>query len=138
MVHGAISVEISGDADRPRVLSQMSRVLSKIPRVALRRTSCVRKGGKGMTTVRNRTAVPSQIWSIVLGGGDGRMSDFIQRWLGHPRPKQYCTFFGERSLFQHTLHRASALCRQEHIVTLVAREHGHEAWSQLEGRGAGT
>jgi mannose-1-phosphate guanylyltransferase len=90
-------------------------------------------------TMSNRTAVPSQVWSIVLGGGDGgRMTDFIQRWLGHPRPKQYCTFFGERSLFQHTLDRASALCRQEHIVTLVAREHGHEAWSQLEGRGTGT
>jgi mannose-1-phosphate guanylyltransferase len=74
-----------------------------------------------------------------LGDGDvGLMGDFIQRWLGHPRPKQYCTFFGKRSLFQHTLDRASALCRQEHIVALVAREHGQEAWSQLEGRGAGT
>lgn len=78
-------------------------------------------------------------WSIVLGGGDGgRMTDFIQRWLGYPRPKQYCTFVGDRSLFQHTLDRASALCRQEHIVALVAREHGQEAWSQLEARGAGT
>lgn len=80
-----------------------------------------------------------QTWSIVLGGGsDGRMSDFIQRWLGVLRPKQYCTFVGDRSMFQHTLDRASALCRQEHIVALVAREHGQEAWSQLEGRGAGT
>ena len=57
-------------------------------------------------------------WSIVLGGGDGgRMTDFIQRWLGYPRPKQYCTFVGDRSLFQHTLDRASALCRQEHRRT---------------------
>ena len=49
-----------------------------------------------------------RIWSIVLGGGDGgRMTDFIQRWLGYPRPKQYCTFVGDRSLFQHTLDRAS-------------------------------
>jgi mannose-1-phosphate guanylyltransferase len=80
-----------------------------------------------------------RIWSIVLGGGDGgRMRDFVQRWLGHPRPKQYCTFVGDRSLFQHTLDRASALCRQEHIIALVAREHGPEAWSQLEARGAGT
>lgn len=78
-------------------------------------------------------------WSIVLAGGDGgRIRGFIQRWLGRPRPKQYCAFVGERSLFQHTLDRASALCRQEHIVTLVAREHRREAWSQLEGRSAGT
>lgn len=84
-----------------------------------------------------RTA--GRTWSIVLGGGDGgRMTDFIQRWLGYPRPKQYCTFVGYRSMFQHTLDRASALCRQEHIVALVAREHGQEAWSQLEARGAGT
>jgi mannose-1-phosphate guanylyltransferase len=90
-----------------------------------------------MTTMINGRK--SQVWSIVLGDADaGLMSEFIQRWLGHRRPKQYCTFFGERSLFQHTLDRASALCRQEHIVALVAREHGQEAWSQLEGRGAGT
>jgi mannose-1-phosphate guanylyltransferase len=82
---------------------------------------------------------PGRIWSIVVGGGDGgRMTDFIQRWLGYPRPKQYCTFVGDRSLFQHTLERASALSRQEHLLAVVAREHGQEAWSQLEVRGAGT
>lgn len=81
----------------------------------------------------------TQTWSIVLAGEDGgRIRGFIQRWLGRPKPKQYCAFVGERSLFQHTLDRASALCRQEHIVTLVAREHRREAWSQLEGRSAGT
>lgn len=92
-----------------------------------------------MKAMMNGSRMPGQIWSIVLGGGDGScMTEFIQRWLGYPRPKQYCTFVGDRSLFQHTLDRASALCRQEHIVALVAREHGQEAWSQLEGRGAGT
>jgi mannose-1-phosphate guanylyltransferase len=91
-----------------------------------------------MKTTMDGSRAQSQIWSIVLGTGDGgRMTDFIQRWLGHPRPKQYCAFFGDRSLFQHTLDRASALCRQEHVVALVAREHGQEAWSQLEGS-AGT
>ena len=92
-----------------------------------------------MTPITAGSRVPNRIWSIVLDGGDsGRMTDFIQRWLGHARPKQYCAFFGDRSLFQHALDRASALCRQEHIVALVAREHGQEAWAQLEGRGAGT
>jgi mannose-1-phosphate guanylyltransferase len=92
-----------------------------------------------MRTMKDGSRMANQIWSIVLGGGDsGRMTDFIQRWLGHPRPKQYCTFVGDRSLFQATLDRASVLCRQEHVVALVAREHGQEAWSQLEGRGAGT
>lgn len=80
-----------------------------------------------------------QTWSIVLAGGDGgRIRGFIQRWLGRPKPKQYCAFVGGRSPFQHTLDRAANLCRQEHIVTLVAREHRREAWSQLEGRVGGT
>ena len=70
-----------------------------------------------------RTQQPSHVWSIVLGGGDSRMTAFIQRWLGRPCPKQYCAFFGERSLFQQTLDRAAALSRQEHIVALVARDH---------------
>jgi mannose-1-phosphate guanylyltransferase len=92
-----------------------------------------------MNVVMERSRTSGGIWSIVLGGGDaGRMKEFIQRWLGAPRPKQYCTFAGERSLFQHTLDRASTLSRQEHIVAVVAREHGQQAWSQLEGRGAGT
>lgn len=92
-----------------------------------------------MTTMSAGVQVPNRIWSIVLGGGNGdRITDFIQHWLGHPRPKQYCAFFGDRSLFQQTLDRASALSRQEHIVALVAREHSQEAWSQLESRGAGT
>ena len=85
-----------------------------------------------------RSQQPNHVWSIVLGGGGSRMTDFIQRWLGRPLPKQYCAFFGERSLFQQTLDRAAALSRQEHIVALVAREHSQEAWSQLEGRGVGT
>ena len=81
----------------------------------------------------------SCIWSIVLGCGNaGRMTEFIRRWLGVQKPKQYCTFVGERSLFQHTLDRASTLSRQEHIVAVVAREQSQEAWSQIEGRGAGT
>ena len=92
-----------------------------------------------MNVVLEGSRTSGRIWSIVLGSGDaGRMTEFIQSWLGSPKPKQYCAFVGDRSLFQHTLDRASTLSRQEHIVTVVAREHGHQAWSQLEGRGAGT
>ena len=78
-------------------------------------------------------------WSIVLAGGEcERVRPFIQRWLGHSRPKQYCTFVGTRSLFQHTLNRAAKLSQPEHIITVIAREHIPEAWSQLEGRSEGT
>lgn len=91
------------------------------------------------STMVEGSRTSGRIWSIVLGRGDaGRMTEFIQHWLGAPKPKQYCTFVGDRSLFQHTLDRASTLSRQEHIVAVVSREQSQEAWSQIEGRGAGT
>lgn len=82
--------------------------------------------------------VPNRTWSIILSGGDdGGIRAFVQRWLGRPRPKQYCAFVGGRSPFQHTLDRAAKLCQRDHIVTVVAREHRREAWSQLDGRSGG-
>ncbi|HSN04837.1 MAG TPA: sugar phosphate nucleotidyltransferase [Nitrospira sp.] len=83
--------------------------------------------------------MPNQTWSIVSVADDGgRIRAFIQRWLGHPKPKPYCAFVGGRSLFQHTLDRAAGLCQPERIVTVIAREHCREAWSQLDGRTGGT
>lgn len=85
-----------------------------------------------------RSRVPNRIWSIVLSGGDdGGIRAFVQRWLGRPKPKQYCAFVGGRSPFQHTLDRAAKLCQRECIVTVVAREHRREVWSQLDGRSGG-
>jgi mannose-1-phosphate guanylyltransferase len=46
------------------------------------------------------THVKSQdrVWSIVLAGGKGEgVQPLVQRWLGHPKPKQFCTFVGTRS-----------------------------------------
>ena len=86
-----------------------------------------------------RSRMPSQTWSIVSVGEDGgRIRAFVQRWLGYPKPKQYCAFVGGRSLFQHTLDRAAGLCPQERIVTVIAREHRREAWRQFDGRAGGT
>ena len=72
------------------------------------------------------------VWSIALAGGDGvRTKDFIRRWLGSEKPKQYCTFVGSRSMFQHTLDRASRLTTWERVVVVAARHHQDEVWSQL-------
>jgi mannose-1-phosphate guanylyltransferase len=77
----------------------------------------------------------NRIWSVIQAGGDdGGIRAFVQRWLGRPKPKQYCAFVGGRSPFQHTFDRAARLCQRERIVTLIAREHQREAWSQLDGR----
>lgn len=78
------------------------------------------------------------LWSIVLAGGDGvRTKEFIQRWLGYEKPKQYCAFVGTRSMFQHTLDRAARLTPWERVVVVAARHHQHEVWPQLDGRPAG-
>jgi mannose-1-phosphate guanylyltransferase len=78
------------------------------------------------------------LWSIVLAGGDGvRTKEFIRRWLGYEKPKQYCTFIGSRSMFQHTLDRAARLTPWERVAVVAAQHHQHEVWSQLDGRPAG-
>lgn len=83
-------------------------------------------------------AEEGNLWSIVLAGGDGvRTREFIRRWFGHEKPKQYCTFVGTRSMFQHTLDRAARLTPWERVVVVAARHHQDDVWPQLDGRPAG-
>lgn len=80
-----------------------------------------------------------QLWSIILAGGEGsRLSSFVHRWLGRPKPKQYCAFVGTRSMFQHTLDRAARLTPPDRIVTVVAHRHRQEALAQWGDRRGGT
>ncbi len=79
-----------------------------------------------------------RFWSIILAGGEGeRVRPFVQRWLGRPRPKQYCAFVGTRSLFQHTLDRADQLTAADHKAIVIARAHAWEVWPQLGQRPSG-
>lgn len=80
-----------------------------------------------------------QLWSIILAGGEGtRLRALVHRWLGRPKPKQYCAFVGTRSMFQHTLDRAIRLTPPACMVTVVAHHHRHDALAQLDGRGDST
>lgn len=64
------------------------------------------------------------VWSIILAGGEGeRTQPFIQKWLGYSKPKQYCTFVGNRSMLQHTLERADRLGNPHQKITVVAENH---------------
>jgi len=72
-------------------------------------------------------------WAIVLAGGEGeRVRPLVQSWLGRHKPKQYCTFVGTRSMFQHMLHRATKLTTPDQLVTVVAHGHGSEPWTQFD------
>ena len=73
------------------------------------------------------------LWSIILAGGEGERSyPFIERWLGYPLPKQYCTFVGTRSMLQHTLDRADRLSPKDQKVTVVGQTYRHLAEATLE------
>ncbi|MCS6287215.1 MAG: NTP transferase domain-containing protein [Nitrospira sp.] len=75
------------------------------------------------------------VWSIVLAGGEGeRVKPLVQRWLGRHHPKQYCTFVGTRSMFQHTVDRAAQVSTLRRTVVVAARHHEAELRDQLDGR----
>jgi len=77
-------------------------------------------------------------WSVVLAGGEGeRIKPLVMRWLGRHKPKQYCTFTGNRSMLEHTLDRADRLSGPERKVTVIARSHRQEAKPQFEQHPSG-
>lgn len=65
------------------------------------------------------------------------MRPFIEQWLGDHKPKQYCSFVGNRSMLQHTWDRADLLTYPEHKVTVIAQNHSQEVLSQSENRSCG-
>lgn len=88
--------------------------------------------------MRNGKKSLDRRWSIILAGGDGeRVRPLVERWLGAHRPKQYCTFVGTRSMFQHTHDRAVTLTDPIRTVTVAARSHHDQVWEQLDGRETG-
>ncbi len=77
-------------------------------------------------------------WSIVLAGGEGeRTRLFIEQWLGYHKPKQFCSFVGNRSMLQHTWDRADQLTRPEQKITVVGEHHAAEMSRQLVGKSSG-
>ncbi len=85
-----------------------------------------------------QTAHDAHLWSIVLAGGEGeRLKPFVKRWLGRHKPKQYCSFIGTRSMFQHTLDRSDQIVMARRRVTVVARNHREDVLSQMASRDKG-
>src|SRR5687768_4764508 len=78
-----------------------------------------------------RPYVTGERWAIILAGGEGtRLSRLTVRRFGEHRPKQYCAFLGQRTMFEHTLDRAVGMVGPERVVTVIGRGH----WRYLQGR----
>jgi len=72
----------------------------------------------------NDRLLSGDVWAVVLAGGEGkRMCPFVADWLGFERPKQYCSFYGTKSLLGYTLDRASRLVGNERVVTVIGNGH---------------
>lgn len=90
---------------------------------------------QAFSTRTGAAAAKPRHWGIVLSGGSGRrMQPLINDWLGENRPKQYCTFTGSRSMFQHTLDRACSVVRPENILTIIGGGHRQYLAGALSGR----
>lgn len=88
--------------------------------------------GERLRIMESERTTGRKVWSIVLAGGEGeRVKPFVHRWLGQPRPKQYCTFVGSRSMFEHTLDRATMIASPKRTVAVTARHHRNELRDQL-------
>jgi mannose-1-phosphate guanylyltransferase len=90
-------------------------------------------------TRRLPSAVASPPYAIVLAGGSGeRLRAVTERWLGEPRPKQYCTFVGTRCMLQHTWDRVTAVVPRANVLTVIAEEHERFLVDSVRGPVPGT
>ena len=63
-------------------------------------------------------------WGIILSGGNGkRLRDLVYRKRADYLPKQYLNFVGNRSMLEHTLHRAEKLIPAQKLLAVIAKEH---------------
>ena len=72
------------------------------------------------------------LWGIVLAGGEGERSrGFVRSRLRSDAPKQFCTFFGDRSMVEHTLHRAKMVIPPERLLVVILDRHRPYASASL-------
>jgi mannose-1-phosphate guanylyltransferase len=74
---------------------------------------------------------PKHEWAVILAGGDGtRLRELSYKVSGDCRPKQFCEFFGGKSLLVHTRDRLQPLFRDEN--TFFALNHAHRMYYRRE------
>ena len=71
-------------------------------------------------------------WAVILAGGDGtRLSEFSHKVSGDRRPKQFCEFFGGKSLLAHTRDRLQPLFFDENTFFVLNQAHRVYYWREL-------
>lgn len=66
----------------------------------------------------------ASLWGIILAGGEGeRLSGFVREQFGSAIPKQFCTFFGRRTMLERTINRARLLIPPERLVVSGTVHH---------------
>jgi mannose-1-phosphate guanylyltransferase len=67
---------------------------------------------------------PIHEWAVILAGGDGmRLREISYQVSGDRRPKQFCEFFGGKSLLGHTRARLEPLFLDENTLFALNRAH---------------
>src|ERR1700728_740921 len=89
-------------------------------RDATTRSSWPSKGYQLMSSTSNE----KRPWAVVLAGGDGtRLQELTRRIAGDSRPKQFCQFFGGKSLIDDTRERIAPIFREDRTLFALARAH---------------
>ena len=64
-----------------------------------------------------------QQWAIILAGGEGRrLSGAVRKWFGHDYPKQFCAFYGSKTMVEQTVERTRPVASLEHVLTIVGKD----------------
>jgi len=69
----------------------------------------------------------ASLWGILLAGGEGeRLKGFVRERFGTEMPKQFCAFFGERTMLERTIRRVRLLIPSERLIVVgTAHHHAH-------------
>jgi mannose-1-phosphate guanylyltransferase len=77
-----------------------------------------------MSQIVNRFRDPAREWAVILAGGDGiRLQELSYKVSGDRRPKQFCSFFGGKSLLVHTRDRLQPIFYRENTLFVLNRAH---------------
>ena len=73
-------------------------------------------------------------WAVILAGGSGkRLVSLTKRMYGEDRPKQFCSFFGGRTLLGNTRARIAKVIAPERTMYAVLKAHAGYYRQELVG-----